>query len=456
MFNGHLANTGKKVVKKKTVGESESSLAKEPVDGVTDPKKELKVLAIHDPIRQSGLLREALRSDKVRIGCFIGAGCPLGIFDSEGTKSIKHLPDVAGLTKIIREVLEHDAKKSSLDNPFITMWDRLFAACELDLDSKPNVEHVLSEIRLLAGRRGKEKIEGIDKSELVELDSEICSIVADQVGKPLPSYRCSYHRFAQWVGNLDRTAPIELFTPNYDLLIEEAFEQQRIPHFDGFVGSREPFFDLASIEQDAIPSRWTRLWKLHGSINWQLGSNGSVFRTSGIASKGKAMIYPSHLKYDQSRRMPYLAMLDRLKSFFRGSDQSVNNAPPVLVISGYSFCDDHLNEVLLDGLRGNRGAQCFALIYSSLKDASAVVTLAESQPNLSVLAWDRAVVGTRKGLYRTPASSSEHTSPWIEIRSDEPKTSESSHLQMNCRLGDFHYFALFLEELCGGVSDAPE
>ena len=34
----------------------------------------------------------------------------------------------------------------------------------------------------------------------------------------------------------------EIFTSNYDLIIEKSLEAIRIPHFDGFVGSYEPFF----------------------------------------------------------------------------------------------------------------------------------------------------------------------------------------------------------------------
>jgi hypothetical protein len=34
----------------------------------------------------------------------------------------------------------------------------------------------------------------------------------------------------------------EIFTTNYDLVIEKSLEAIRAPYFDGFVGSYEPFF----------------------------------------------------------------------------------------------------------------------------------------------------------------------------------------------------------------------
>jgi hypothetical protein len=215
------------------------------------------------------------------------------------------------------------------------------------------------------------------------------------------------------------------------------------------MAANEPWFDLASIEHDTIPVRWTRLWKLHGSINWEKSEetvNGKnitrVVRVTREAATGKVMIFPSHLKFDQSRRMPYLAMLDRLRAFFQGKDA------PRLVVCGYSFLDDHLNEVLLDGLRGNRNAQCFALMYSGLDQHPRVVEYAQRQSNLTVLAWDGAVVGTRIGGYRAGTAGGQEHEPWLF--EEMPSAGDSKEAYPRSRLGDFHYLGLFLEQLCGG------
>jgi hypothetical protein len=140
--------------------------------------------------------------------------------------------------------------------------------------------------------------------------------------------------------------------------------------------------------------------------------------------------------------MPYLAMLDRLRAFFHGKDA------PRLIVCGYSFLDEHLNEVLLDGLRGNRNAQCFALMHSSLEDHPVVVDYAGKQGNLTVLALNGAVVGTRVGRYLPGTSGGDEHKPWLDeeaVIEGDPKEQ-----QLRCRLGDFHYFGLFLEQLCGG------
>ncbi len=406
----------------------------------------------HDIIRQSNLLRDALQSDRVRIGLFLGAGCPLGIYDEKGERSLLLIPDVAQLTKTLYVRLKALDEQLERDKRHIPCWDSLALACKDGGDTEPNVESILTELRALTGRKGQKPLDGIGKDRLKCLDEAICDLIVEIVGKSLPAHRCSYHRLASWIGGLQRAAPVELFTPNYDLLIEEAFERQRIPHFDGFVGSREPFFDIASIEQDAIPRRWARLWKLHGSINWERRNDGTVFRAQGRAAHGKAIIYPSHLKYDQSRRLPYLAMIDRLRSFFRAIGQVQSLGPPVLVVCGYSFSDDHLNEVLLDGLRGNPAAQCFVLEYQALGKAKNVVDFAGSQPNMTVLATDGAVVGNRKGPYIIQHSATRPEDVWIynELTAGADKTAP---LTAQCRLGDFHYFSLFLEQLYGGRAE---
>lgn len=404
---------------------------------------------IHDAAQQARNLRHVLQDDKQRIGCFLGAGCPLGIYDAAGQKSVVLIPAIIELTRRIAEGLKAADSATGATSKFKANWDSLCSECKTTDGQEPTIEDVLTELRTLSNRRGSAEVLGLSKKDLSELDNKICALISAEVRKPLPPYRNAYNRFASWIGGIPRDSSAEIFTPNYDLLLEQALEQNLLPHFDGFVGSREPWFDLASIEHDTIPTRWTRLWKLHGSINWEKSEetvNGNkitrVVRVTREAESGKVMIFPSHLKFDQSRRMPYLAMLDRLRAFFQGKDA------PRLVVCGYSFLDDHLNEVLLDGLRGNRNAQCFALMYSGLDQHTRVVEYAQRQSNLTVLAWDGAVVGTRISGYRAGTAGGLEHAPWL--LEETPSAGDPKEAYPRSRLGDFHYFGLFLEQLCGG------
>ena len=270
----------------------------------------------HDIYRQVGYIQQTLAQNKKPIGIFIAAGCPLSIrvnekVDGAGKKITDPLiPDVAGLTNLITKTLTSGkpAKPSSCDKLVSQMQD--------DGLANPNIEDMLSHIRSLKQVAGKGTVRDFVAKDLIELDDNICKIISEQVDKELPNSDSPYHNVAIWSRSIEREKPVHIFTTNYDLLMEQALEEEGCPYFDGFVGSRKAFFDLGAVENERLLyPRWSRLWKIHGSINWKLDSKKNIIRSDIKDDKQGYLIYPSHLKYDQSRKMPYLAMLDRLKEF---------------------------------------------------------------------------------------------------------------------------------------------
>lgn len=385
---------------------------------------------IHCPYRQAILIQQALSSDKMRVAFLLGAGCPVAINTPDGESSKPLIPDIAGLTTHVCTAVESSIEhKKSMD----IIKKRLI---ENGL-THPNLEDILSHVRALIDVVGKSSIEGLSKGDLNNLDEEICKITTSVVEAKLPNEATPYHQLATWIGGIKRTYPVEIFTPNYDLLMEQALEERRVPYFDGFVGSRHTFFDLVSMDNDVLPPRWARLWKVHGSINWWRTADGNVERRTGIVKTGRQMIYPSHLKYDQSRRMPYLAMLDRLKAF-------LSNGQAVLVVCGYSFSDKHINDVILQGLNGNPNAVCFGLLFGDLATAPEAVNWARKQPNLSLLAADGAILGTIERNWRDEEKN-EHPFHGLAVRSGEMK-GRSNAPESRCKflLGDFKTFGEYL------------
>ena len=221
----------------------------------------------------------------------------------------------------------------------------------------------------------------------VDLDQSICKQVKEVVNQTLPANDTPYHALASWIQAISRDKPVEIFTTNYDLLLEQALEEQRVPYFDGFVGSDSAFLDLESMAEDDLPARWARLWKIHGSVNWWMTKGEKIRRCRDNVAGEQLLIYPSHLKYDQSRQMPYYAMLDRLRAFLR-SDQCV------LISCGYSFADQHINAYIGQGLSGNPNAACVGMIFNDRADAPKAIDLAKRHPNLTLLAADGGVIGT--------------------------------------------------------------
>ena len=302
---------------------------------------------------------------------------------------------------------------------------------------EPNLEELLSSARALAAVAAKGPVHGLTQTELKELDSAISSSVGGLVSVELPARSTPYRLLASWAGAVPRARPVEIFTTNYDLLMEQALEEVRVPFFDGFVGSRQPFFDIAAMEHDEVPTRWVRLWKLHGSVNWRLDGAGTVTRVLGPPDGAGALIHPSHLKYEQSRRMPYLAMIDRLRAFLQARGAA-------LMICGYSFNDEHLNEVLVQGLEGNPTAAAFGLLHGELAGYGRARALALKRSNLSLMGADAAIIGTREARWSVPEDG-----PEGEASTEKDGNTSAQTGAPVFDLGDFDAFGAMLGEMIG-------
>lgn len=331
---------------------------------------------MHDFGRVQRDLQESLSLDKHPVALLLGAGCPLAVRVDDGKGGTKPIiPDVRGLT---------DEVKSKLSaNPAFQNLCQQFADDGL---AEFTIEDALSRVRLLSRVAGNGTARGLSKLELVELELILCTEISRLVRAVLGTEDSPYHKLTDWVGGIARTKPLQLFTTNYDLLVEQALEDRQVPYFDGFIGSRNPFFDIRAIEEEQAPTRWVRLWKLHGSINWKYLANGVVCRCFPPPDEADGvLIHPSELKYDQSRRMPYLAMLDRLRNFLK-------QPSAFFVTIGYSFADEHLNEVIIQGLRGNPTAACFGLLFGTLEEEKAAKAVCSRMPtNVSLIARDSAL-----------------------------------------------------------------
>lgn len=336
----------------------------------------------HDPILHSNYLRQCLSQEKRRLALFLGAGCPMAVRVPRSGHDEALIPDIAGMTVHVSSILESSDKKD--------LFRQLCSHFKDDGRSEPNIESLLSHIRALKQVAGNDSVRGCRAKDLENLDTKICDAIADSASQTLPNKNTPFHKLAAWVGAIQRSFSVEIFTPNYDLLIEEALEENRVPYFDGFVGTYKTFFDLQAMEDDKLPERWARLWKIHGSLNWFEEEGGAVHR--GEVKGKRRVIYPSHLKYDESRRMPYLAMMDRLRAFLK-------HPTATLIVGGYSFSDPHLNEMIVQGLQGNATATAFALLYGPMKNYGGLAGIATTRSNLNLLAKDEAVIGTKRSRW---------------------------------------------------------
>lgn len=385
-----------------------------------------------DPTFQVSVIEQCLSSGKRPIGLLLGAGCPSAIRLDRSPL----IPDIDGISKLVKERLMED---QVLGDPIEAVYDQL----ESDGYGNPTVEDTLTHIRALRAVAGSDVVRELSADQLDHLDNGICEIIYESVNRNLPHPKTPYHRIAQWSNSIPRDYPVEIFTTNYDMLIEQALEETRVPYFDGFSGARRPLFDPMAIEQGAPLPHWTRLWKLHGSINWYQDDNLDVFRGTTSEAGQRRVIHPSHLKYRESRRMPYLAMLDRLRSFLRGSTAA-------LVVCGYSFRDEHINETIVQGLQHSPTAVAFALMYEDIEKCPEATALAEVRPNLNVIARDAGVIGGRRQDWLRLDKESVPDVEQLSITWDPVDPSDAnSKLKATFRLGDFAVLGLFLQQLAG-------
>lgn len=387
----------------------------------------------HCPYRRATDLLQRLAPGKMRVGFLVGAGCPLAVQVPDGEKTKPLIPDITGLTKMVKDALDLNIELKDVAQ---NAWDRVAGRGF----PTPTVEDVLGHIRTLKSLCGSGTIDGFPHDLLTKLDLSICEQIREIVKHPLPTNDTPYHALASWIQAIARDKPVEIFTTNYDLLLEQALEDQGVPYFDGFVGSDNAFLDLESMAEDDLPARWARLWKIHGSINWwmTMTEKKKIRRSRNKIEGEQLLIYPSHLKYDQSRQMPYLAMIDRLRAFLR-SEQCV------LLTCGYSFGDEHINTYIKQGLSGNPNAACLGMIFNDRANAPKAAELARRHANLSLLAADGGIIGTVDHNWHSEVKDTNLAYP-IAVGIDLPDwRTKAPAKQCKWLLGDFGAFGQFLK-----------
>lgn len=157
---------------------------------------------------------------------------------------------------------------------------------------------------------------------------------------------------------------LNVFTTNYDRLIEYAADLGGLRVLDRFIGSVEPVFRSSRLELDLHYNppgirgepRYVegviRLCKLHGSLDWQF--DAGRLRRVPLAFGGndpsldddalrRLMIYPNAAKDVETLLFPYADL-------FRDLSAALCRPNGVLVTFGYGFGDDHINRIIRDML----------------------------------------------------------------------------------------------------------
>lgn len=191
-----------------------------------------------------------------------------GFFFGAGTSCALGVPNITSLT-------------TGVENALQPTHQTYFRKIKDDLDSTYpdktiNIEDILNQlrqIRSITGERSDKSYLGISGESATELDNVICKKIYEIISTSEANVDLkNTKKFFAWLNMQNRDFSKEIFTSNYDLIIEKALEAIRTPYFDGFVGSYEPFFWPESIdrfvEKSDLTQNWIRLWKIHGSLSW--------------------------------------------------------------------------------------------------------------------------------------------------------------------------------------------
>ena len=154
---------------------------------------------------------------------------------------------------------------------------------------------------------------------------------------------------------------VNLFTLNYDTLVEQASDAEGVVLLGGFVGTQRRIFRPESYEQDLyFPAETTEgrvhrfdrvlhLYKLHGSITWT-GDAPTMDNPYGVTSTAfdpdgtdLLLIYPTPAKYGETLGMPY-------SELFRRFAATLVRPQSVLFAIGYGFGDEHVNAIIRQAL----------------------------------------------------------------------------------------------------------
>jgi len=158
---------------------------------------------------------------------------------------------------------------------------------------------------------------------------------------------------------------VNLFTTNYDMAFDYALDDLGVQYINGFSGVHHRFFRPEVYDYDLYypgqsvsgkvhrAENVVRYYKLHGSLSWE-STKPSLDNPYGIqelslekkwneSGENDLMIYPCVSKKSFALDLPY-------SELFRHFAQAITQPQSVLFCLGYSFYDEHINDIIYQAL----------------------------------------------------------------------------------------------------------
>ncbi len=232
--------------------------------------------------------------------------------------------------------------------------------------------------------------------------ARLCNLPSEGKKDGLVTYKVLLRKLLTRPLNLKR---VNIFTLNYDTLVEQAADAEGVVLIDGFVGTQHRVFRPESYEQDLyFPAETTEgrvhrfdrvlhLYKLHGSITWR-SSEPTIDDPYGVRcepfdpkSSEPLLIYPTPAKYGETLGLPY-------SELFRRFAGALTRPQSVLFVIGYGFGDEHVNAIIRQAL----AVPSFTLVIVDPAPKSEFVKKLRAQGDRRVWIAEGPTLGTFAGL----------------------------------------------------------
>jgi hypothetical protein len=197
-----------------------------------------------------------------------------------------------------------------------------------------------------------------DRQELARLAAilalQACSFILDATSH----YTGSRSYLTPFLELLPTEGGLDIFTLNYDSVVEDFCTEHQVLCVDGFDG--EGRWRPSLLYQDYHERRWLRLWKLHGSVTWikdQASQNPKKAPLPGTWERRVLTGHSSSPTTETNLIYPGLGKTPsgQMRLLFDGFQERIQHAEcRVLIAVGYSFADDDVRDVVCAALAQNR------------------------------------------------------------------------------------------------------
>jgi NAD-dependent SIR2 family protein deacetylase len=328
--------------------------------------------------RLQALLAQWMRMENVVVLAGAGTSCSSAI----GGKTLGALEKA--ILELLKVLYQQSHKENLTDLITHRKADREGLGFEQWLSHLSNAHYLLSQANSPIKNITWEHVTDLSHDELATLLSDLEKAIFAYCSLTLPGpYPDPTGHHAFLIKLLARDPSLgrtHLFTTNYDTVFEQALDDLAAQYQDGFVGRVRPRFEPSVYGLDVYYpgevsegrvrrfDKFLHLYKLHGSINWradvdsQIKQQGvplirfkrwqeleDIIRQANAFSElfddndAPIGILPTAKKFADTLELPYAHL-------FRIFHQRLQEPQTFLLVVGYGFGDDHINQIIDDAM----------------------------------------------------------------------------------------------------------